>query len=142
MIGYKPDNFSIRELVHPDIIESIGIANSWLRLDEGCLRDLQVIRMTWGKNIYINRLSYGLDSRGLRPPNDEDGSFYSSHKQGKAFDLEDSEGDNLGLYNHVRGLIEREALSSFNTLEDFSYTVNWVHVAKMNTSLRPYIVKP
>ena len=143
---YKPKNFTIHELAHPQIIKSIGEHNTWLRLDEDCLYDLQTIRDAWfsktGIGIYINRLSFGLDSRGLRPPNDPDGSFYSVHKLGKAFDLEAVNGDNKGLYKLVHLLIERFKLDKINTLEDFIFTKNWVHISSMNHDEYPLIIKP
>ena len=102
---YKPTSFTIHELVHPQIIKAIGDNNAWRRLDEECLRDLQAIRDLWHEKyksgIYVNRIDFGIDSRGLRPPNDPDGSFYSSHKMGKAFDLEHVNGDNKALYLFV-----------------------------------------
>lgn len=143
---YKPINYTIHELVHPQIINDIGVTNAWLRLDEEVLRDLQTIRDKWysiyGSGIYVNRLDIGLDSRGLRPPNDPDGSFYSVHKQGKAFDLEPVNALTRTLYDMVYKMIVHKELIKINTLEDFNYTKNWVHVASMNTNLLPLIVKP
>jgi len=141
-MSYKCKYFSIKELCHPQILEKIGEANAWARLDQHVLKELDAIRIAWGKPIFINRLNFGIDSRGLRPPDDPDGSFYSVHKQGKAFDLEDSEGDNEGLYKFVLGLIERGALVHINTLEDVSFTPSWVHVASMNVDNIPNIIKP
>lgn len=140
MINYSPTYFSIEELVHPQILRDIGPTNALMRLDSGVLLDLDVIRYRWGGAIYINRGS--LDSRGLRPPNDPDGSFYSVHKQGKAFDLEPGNGKFRELYDFVIGLIQNDVLKHINTVEDFKYTGTWVHVAKMNTSERPFIVRP
>lgn len=143
---YKPDSFKIEELAHPKIIESIGEVNTWLRLDSECLKDLQTIRDEWfliyGSGIYVNRLDHGLDSRGLRPPNDEDGSFYSTHKQGTTFDLEPVNGLFETLFLFVVDLINNDKLESFNTVEDFEFTKKWVHVAKMNTNKKPLIIKP
>lgn len=143
---YIPKHFKLHELVHPQIILAIGETNSWLRLDENVLRDLDIIRDKWfnlyRSGIYINRLNLGLDSRGLRPPNDPDGSRYSVHKQGKAFDLEAINGMNEQLYMFVYKLIIDGKLKSINTLEDFEYTKTWVHLANMNTAEKPLIVKP
>ena len=44
---YKPKNYTLEELVHPQIIRTIGVTNSWRRLDEDCLRDLQLINEAW-----------------------------------------------------------------------------------------------
>ena len=143
---YKPENYTLSELVHPQIIKTIGDVNAWLRLDPDCLKDLQNIREEWylitRTGVYVNRLDLGIDSRGLRPPNDPDGSFYSTHKQGNTFDLEAVNGKNKLLYNMIKGMIHAGKLTSFNTLEDFEDTLNWVHVAKMNTRHKPLIIKP
>ncbi len=143
---YKTLHYTIHELVHPYIIKKYGEVNSWLRLDEGVLRDIDLIRGLWfekhGSGIYVNRLNLGLDSRGYRPPHDPDGAEISVHKQGKAFDLEPVNGDCRGLYDFVYDLIKSGVLQSINTLEDFRYTKTWVHVANMNTTKRPLIVRP
>lgn len=143
---YKPKNYTIQELAHPQIINAIGENNTWLRLSELALKDLQKIRDKWfqkyNSGIYINRLNLGLDSRGLRPPNDPDGSFYSTHKQGNTFDLEPVNGRFMDLYNLVIQMIQNKELTYFNVLEDFEHTKTWVHVGKMNTDKKPLIIKP
>ena len=137
---YKPKYFTLEELVHPQMIKAIGAINCWMRLDAECLKDLDKIRETWAGPIYLN---FGAaDSRGLRPPNDPDGSFYSVHKQGKAFDLVAGNGNDQGLFNHVKLLIQKGSLKKLNTLEDMSFTPNWVHVANMNHDQKPLIIKP
>jgi hypothetical protein len=143
---YKPINYTIHELAHPQIINAIGEDNTWRRLDEFCLHDLQTIRTEWfkiyGSGIYVNRLSLGIDSRGLRPPNDSDGSFYSTHKQGNTFDMEPVNGKNKLLYDMVLRFIKEGNLIKINTVEDFKYTGGWVHAGYMNTDERPLIIKP
>lgn len=141
---YIPDNYTIHELVHPQIIKAIGEENAWRRLDAECLQDLQTIRDYWfevvGSGIFVNRLAYGLDSRGLRPPNDKDGSFYSTHKQGTTFDLEPVNGELRELYDFVIELIKNGMLKKMNTLENFEDTLKWVHVGYMNTPEKPLII--
>ena len=139
---YQCKKFTIYELAHPQIINAIGEHNTWLRLDEFCLQDLDFIRKKWGDTIYINQGPH--DSRGLRPPDDPDGSFYSVHKQGKAFDLVPANGDADGLFDMIVMLIASGELAAFNALEHKAYTVHrgWVHVACMNTEKKPLIVKP
>lgn len=137
---YKTKHFTIQELVHPQILKAIGENNSWLRLDEGCLLDLDYIRELWGRAIYINRGK--ADSRGLRPPNDKDGAFYSTHKQGTTFDLVDYRGENERLWEFVKLLIVDGKLTSLNTLEGLKHTPTWTHIAKMNTSETLLIINP
>ncbi|UOY07729.1 hypothetical protein L0P88_04060 [Muricauda sp. SCSIO 64092] len=140
MIAYKPKYFTIRELVHPWILKALGELNCWLRLDSGSLKDIDRIRERWGDVIYINHGNH--DSRGLRPPNDPDGSWYSTHKMGGTFDLVPRSGEYIRLWAMVEDMIKKGELKTLNTLEDVDFTPGWVHVAKMNTSLRPLIIKP
>lgn len=140
MIAYKPKYFTIQELVHPWILNKIGETNSWLRLDAGCLEELDFIREQWGDEIYINQGVH--DSRGLRPPNDPDGSWNSTHKQGTTFDLVPANGEIRRFQRFVFYLISSGQLKHFNTVEDFNHTPSWCHVANMNTSKRPLIIKP
>jgi len=141
---YKPKFFTLKELVHPQIIKSIGEINALRRLDADALEDLDYIREEWyliyRSGIYCNRLNIGLDSRGLRPPNDKDGSFYSTHKQGNTFDLEPVNGKLRELYDFIKVLISHGKLKKINTLENFEDTVGWVHAGYMNTSKRPLII--
>ena len=143
---YKPNNFTIHELAHPQIIKDIGEVNAWMRLDADILEDIQFIRNEWyertGCGIYINRLDLGLDSRGLRPPDDPDGAFYSIHKQGKAFDLETIDEQHLAFHEFVISLINTGKLIYINTVEDISFTRSWTHVAIMNHGHKLLIIKP
>ena len=136
----KTKHFKIKELVHPQILKAIGEKNSWTRLDAGCLTDLDTIREEWGSSIFIN--SGAADSRGLRPPNDPDGAFYSSHKMGVAFDLVPANGDVKGLYALIVSLVKDGEITSFNTIENIQYTPTWVHVAKMNHDYKPLVINP
>lgn len=143
---YKTKYFTLEELAHPQIINAIGEINTWRRLDPEVLQDLDYIREEWyliyRTGVYCNRLKLGIDSRGLRPPNDEDGSFYSTHKSGGTFDLEPVNGEHQKFYDFVKGLINSGKLKALNTLEDFNFTLKWTHTAKMNTNEKPLIIKP
>lgn len=143
---YRTKYYTIEELVHPQILKAIGSENAWLRLDEDVLFDIDYIRAEWfkkyGTGVYINRLNIGLDSRGLRPPNDPDGSFYSTHKQGGTFDLEPVNGMMKQFYDFVCNLIKRGKLKKINTVEDFNFTKTWVHASYMNHSKKILVIKP
>ena len=141
---YKTKYYELKELAHPQIIRTIGVRNTWRRLDEDCLRDLDTIREEWFKvhksGIYVNRLDLGIDSRGLRPPNDPDGSFYSTHKNGNTFDLEPVNGKLKELYNFIIELCKAGKLKKINTLENFEDTLRWVHAGYMNTYKNPLVI--
>jgi hypothetical protein len=143
---YKPKNYTIQELVHPRIIKAIGEYNSWRRLQADALKDLQSIRDQWfektGSGVYCNRIKIGIDSRGLRPPNDEDGSFYSTHKQGGTFDLQPVNREHKAFWEFVYDLIAEGNIKYFNTMEDRSFTPTWTHVGYMNTNEKPLVIKP
>ncbi len=143
---YKTKYYKLSELVHPQIINAIGEVNAWLRLDEDVLKDIDSIREEWyciyGSGIYVNRLNLTppIDSRGLRPPNDPDGSFYSTHKHGNTFDLEPINGKIEELYTFIKGMMKAGRLRKINTLENFKDTVKWVHAGYMNTEKIPLII--
>lgn len=143
---YTSKYFKLHELAHPQIINDIGEVNTWIRLDQDALKDIDYIREEWffmyGSGVYCNRLNLGIDSRGLRPPNDPDGSFYSTHKTGGTFDLEPVNGLHRKFYDFVSGLIKNNKLKHFNTLEDFNSTLGWTHTARMNTDKKPLIIFP
>lgn len=141
---YRTVHFNIQELVHPWILADIGEENAWRRLDEDALRDIDYIREEWfkvhGTGLYCNQGEN--DSRGLRPPNDPDGSKYSTHKQGNTFDLVPINGKHREFWFFVKNLIQNGNLKKLNTMEDREYTPTWCHVGYLNTSGRPLIIKP
>lgn len=148
---FKPKYFSIHELVHPQIIAAIGEHNAWLRLDRDCLEDLDTIRGTWelevnerwpGEDVRIWINKGAADSRGLRPPNDPDGGFYSTHKQGTTFDKVPANGRHKEFWLFVKSLIEDGHLKAFNTMEDRAFTPTWTHSAKMNHDRGLLIIRP
>ena len=97
---YKCEYFNITELVAPNILKSLGEANCWLRLKEAALRDLDKIRESWGREIYINGNFWGksFTSSGWRHPKTTVGAEWSTHKLADAFDLKDSEGEHQKLW--------------------------------------------
>ena len=146
MLPHKANNFSITELAHPKIIKDIGEMNTWRRLHEDALIDLDLIRDLWyDKNqsgIYCNRIDLGIDSRGLRPPDDPDGSFYSGHKQGHTFDLEPVVGTHSDLYFFIKELMVNGKFLMFNTMEDRMFTPTWTHVGYLNHGDNFLIISP
>ncbi len=143
-LEYECKYFTVPELIHPQILAAIGETNSLIRLDPDCLRDLDTIREAWHKKhksgVYCNRVKFGIDSRGLRPPNDPDGGFYSTHKQGTTFDLEPVNGKHKEFFLFLVELINSGKLKAFNTMEDRKFTPTWSHLAKMNHSKKLLII--
>ena len=131
---YRTRNFTINELVHPWILRDIGEENAWRRLDADALLDIDFIRDEWfglhGTGIYCNQGAN--DSRGLRPPNDPDGSKYSTHKQGNTFDLVPINGKHQEFWSFVETYMRNGRLKKLNTMEDRSFTPTWTHCGYMN----------
>lgn len=82
---FRPLNFTLQELVHPDIIKALG-EQAWELLDPTALMMLQRIRNIFGPT-YVNITpTVKYKDRGLRLPNSKTGATFSMHKYGKAFD--------------------------------------------------------
>lgn len=136
---YKSRHFTIYELVHPYILDWLKARyqdwedRAWMMFDADVLGDADYLRDEWGGAIYCNRIAYGLDSRGLRPPNDPDGAQFSDHKRGVALDLEPANGQVDSFYNFVKAKMEAGVMLALNTLEHIDDTRHsWVHAAKRN----------
>lgn len=141
---YKCTYFIIEELVHPQILEDLGEINCWLRFDEDALRDLDIIRTLWDDGIAINGNYWGktfVDS-GARHPRVSVGATWSLHKLFKAFDLKPLNGEIKKFHKFVFDLIKEGRLKHFNAVENFKYTKGWCHIARMNTSEKPLVIRP
>lgn len=80
---YTPKNFSIRELVHPDLLAKVGERVAWQMFDERLLRNLQWLRERFGVTyVNINGVftDRGFDSGTYRT------SGTSQHNHGRAID--------------------------------------------------------
>lgn len=78
--------FHVHELVHRDIFH--GDVNSLDYISQWQIDTSEIFRRRYGKTI-INDYYWGgdNDSRGTRPPWDEDGADLSLHKYAKALDM-------------------------------------------------------
>jgi len=150
---YKTEYFTIHELVNPQIIKDIGETNCWMRLDKGYLMDIDIIRIEWGKlhsdnpYIVINGMYNGSQFKhsGARHWNQEylkKGSAFSLHKLFKAGDLKPKNNKHEEFWYFVYDLIESGKIKNINAMEDRKFTPTWCHVAVMNTSDKPLIIKP
>ena len=108
--------------------------------DENVLRDLDLIRQTWGSSIIINNWARGgnLKQCGLRSNMDEivktkNALYLSSHCMGKGFDLHAGNGLNNKLWSHCYQLILHKKLKTFSRLEDLKLTNGWVHIDTFQT---------
>lgn len=140
---YKCKYFSIKELVSPVVYDKWG-EQSWMFFEESVLQDLDLIRESWGSPIIINKWSAGLKQCGLRSNLDEitkgrtnRGQLYlSGHVLGKGFDLHDSIGRNLKLYDHVLKMLKQKSFKSLKRIENWEQTYTgggWVHVDSLQS---------
>lgn len=128
--------FTIKELVSPQVYKKFG-EGAWMFFDENILRDLDKIRMTWGKPIIINNGKSFTES-GLRDNlctlvKGKKTLYLSAHLMGKAFDLKDKGGDHAGLWNHCYKMISNGGLTIFKRLEDRASAPTWVHIDSYRT---------
>lgn len=127
---YKCKYFSIRELVHPDLLKTIPESTLWTLFDERLLRCADLIREKYGP-CTVN--ASGLTDCGLRDPQSTTGAKYSMHKIGRAIDLHirsielqyvGNKSAKVAQYNRVREqLLDDE---KFNVL-NFEDNVSWLH---------------
>lgn len=137
---YKCVNFGIKELVSPVVYNTWG-EKAWMFFDENLLKELDLIRESWGSPIIINNWAKGGNLRqcGLRSNMDDicrqknaaKQLYLSAHCMGKGFDLHDKLGRNIKLYDFVLKLLKQKKLQCFKRLEDWNKTYTsggWVHV--------------
>lgn len=142
---YKCKYFSIKELVNPDLLKTIGEEVAWIILDEELLIGADLIREKYGA-ITIN--TNGLKDCGLRDPQSKTGAKYSMHKIGRALDghivsIEKEAGKiadskkrtkyKIEEYNKVRQeLLKDPKFSKLN----FENNINWLHFDTGNRANR------
>ena len=132
MVMYKCQYFSIKELVSPIVYDKWG-EQAWMFFDTQTLKDLDMIRETYGHPIIINNWNTDLKQCGLRSNldplvKDKKTLYLSAHTMGKGFDLHCFYGHNNKLWQHCYSLILCGKLKSFKRLESIKDTPTWVHI--------------
>ena len=142
---YRCTHFSIKELVSPIVYGKWG-EQAWMFFSADTLKDLDLIRETYGHPIIINNWASGgtLKQCGLRSNMDDlvkskKTLYLSAHIRGTAFDLHCAYGHNNKLWQHCYNLIKSKKLKAFNGLEDYKKTNGWVHVQSTNIDGDIYI---
>ena len=130
---YRCIHFGIKELVSPIVYEKWG-EQAWMFFSADTLKDLDLIRETYGHPIIINNWASGgtLKQCGLRSNMDEivkskKTLYLSAHIRGTAFDLHCAYGHNNKLWQHCYNLIKSKKLKAFKRLEDIKNTNGWIH---------------
>ena len=129
---YKCEHFGIKELVSPIVYDKWG-EQAWMFFSADTLKDLDLIRETYGHPIIINNWNTGLKQCGLRSNMDElvkskKTLYLSAHTMGKGFDLHCFYGHNNKLWQHCYNLILCGKLKTFKRLENIKDTNGWVHI--------------
>lgn len=132
MVMYKCQYFDIKELVSPIVYDKWG-EQAWMFFSADTLKDLDLIRETYGHPIIINNWNTGLKQCGLRSNMDElvkskKTLYLSAHTMGKGFDLHCFYGHNNKLWQHCYSLILCGKLKTFKRLENIKDTNGWVHI--------------
>ncbi len=136
---YKCKYFSIKELVHPDLLKAIPESTLWTLFDDRLLRCADLIREKYGP-CTIN--ASGLTDCGLRDPQSKTGAKYSMHKIGRALDLHirsielqyaGNKAGKTAQYNRVREQLMDDY--RFDILS-FEKNISWLHVDTGNRASR------
>ena len=132
MVMYKCQYFDIKELVSPIVYDKWG-EQAWMFFSADTLKDLDLIRETYGHPIIINNWANGLKQCGLRSNMDElvkskKTLYLSAHTMGKGFDLHCFYGHNNKLWQHCYSLILCGKLKTFKRLENIKNTNGWCHI--------------
>lgn len=137
--------FTIKELVSKAVYNfytpRYGEKFIWGFFDDEDKQDIDKIRETWGKPIIINNWASGgnLSQCGLRCNIDplvkaKTTPYLGGHNLAKGFDLHDKGGDNIGLWEHSKKLINLKELKKIRRIENIKSTPTWVHVDSLGTA--------
>ena len=129
---YKPINFSLEELIYPELFKKLKDKQhiAWGLLDSRMLFTIDAIRKYFGKPVYVNSWDSGgeLSLRGLRPFNTKVGAEFSTHKYGIGIDFTVKGIDSQEIRNHIKANYLNLSIYKYITcIEDFK-GMNWVHI--------------
>lgn len=138
---HKCKYFKIQELVSRAVYLQFG-EFAWSFFDPEYLKELDLIRETWGAAIIINNWAAGgqYNESGLRSNVDslvkgKTKPYLSGHVLAKGCDLKPADMKRFKeLYNHIWKLMNSGKLKYFKRLENFKSTPTWVHIDGLQTS--------
>lgn len=138
---YKCKHFIIEELVHEDTLKDYGEEGCWQLFDENLLMAIDGIREYFGMPITINNWHHGgvFSNRGYRDPDCPIGAVKSTHKQGKAADM-----DIKDIPSEVarRMIILNKDDERLKHIMRMEVDVKWLHVDVKSVTDRIYLFKP
>lgn len=120
---YKPEYFKAYELVPKKIYNQYGEKSLWF-LDNRILIAADDLRRKYGKAT-INDWYWGgnYDSRGFRPPQDQDGANLSQHRFGRALDIVFESGD---VYEIREDILDKP--NKFPFINAVELDISWLHI--------------
>lgn len=125
MIGYRPPNFELRELIPPQIHVARG-DRAWQLLDVRALMTLQALRDKFGP-LVVNDWHIGGRYResGLRSFTTSTGAVWSQHRYGRAFDCKFKECKPFAVAEYV--MAHQDEYPHLTTIENTIATPTWFH---------------
>lgn len=145
MTQYRCKYFTLKELVHPDLLKAVPEDILWSLFDERLLKLADKIREKYG----VCTVNTGkLVNCGLRK-SDADGAKWSAHKFGRALDIHVQRIENqwggkkaakVDAYNRVReqlmALPEFDVLNFEHASKDSPSGISWLHIDTANRKNR------
>lgn len=144
---YKTKHFKIKELVHPEFLQTTNEDTLWQLFDDRLLRCADKIRDLYGP-CTVN--ANGLVDCGLRLANSTTGAKYSAHKYGRALDIHirtielaaakiknpaERQQFKIQEYNKVRNFIlNTPVFDCLNVEKD----VSWLHIDTLSRPSRTF----
>lgn len=120
---YKSMFYTLEELYPSDVTMSNDENENWLRLDTGCLIDLDIVTSFWESKIILNKNI----------------NKFTDNVEGRSFTLTPKNKKYIKLYNMIEELIADGTLQYINTLQHYSSTKGFVFMVQLNTEERPLI---
>lgn len=128
---YKPRNFTVQELVPPDIFQAHG-ERCWELLDGLALMSLQSLRDKFGAIVVNNWHAGGsFKESGLRSGTTLTGAKFSQHRYGRAFDCKCKSATPQEMCDYI--VVNRELFPHISAIENTQATETWLHFDTRNS---------
>ncbi len=119
-------NFSLIELVHPDIVERVGDRAADF-LHPELVPMLQRLRDMFGSIVVNGQFNGGtFTNSGLRLPNGTVGAKLSSHRFGTACDLKFTDTTPEEVQEYIND--NQDDFPTIRRMENASVTITWLHI--------------
>ena len=136
---YKCKHFDIKELVSKAVYYKFG-EFAWCFFDEDILKDLDIIRESWGSPLTINNWHSGgqYNESGLRSNVDsivknKIAPYLSGHVLAKAFDIKPQNKKSKEFHTFLWNFLKTGKLKAFKRLENGQLTPDWIHIDALRT---------